>query len=216
MVHFARSDAGVSSPAGLRAEDDGGPDTPLRRPAALTNDLPDEIFGLVYRQMHALTCGRHRDLDDLVQAAAEEALRSLGRFERRSALSTWTYRICYHTLLRHHRSASRWLRRFTLTRDGHLPEGAAIGDDPDTSLDRAETILRLRRAVASLSPKRRAVVVMHDLEGLDVDEIAEIVDAKVATVRTRLRDGRKALAQLLKDDEYFGYFACVEGAKGAP
>jgi DNA-directed RNA polymerase specialized sigma24 family protein len=48
------------------------------------------------------------------------------------------------------------------------------------------------------------VVTLHDIAGLDIAEIAEIVGTKEATVRTRLRDGRRKLAQLLKSDEYFG------------
>jgi RNA polymerase sigma-70 factor (ECF subfamily) len=49
-----------------------------------------------------------------------------------------------------------------------------------------------------LSDKHRAVVVLHDLEGFDVDDIAGIVGANTLTVRSRLRDGRRQLRRLLK------------------
>ncbi len=67
-----------------------------------------------------------------------------------------------------------------------------------------ERYRRLYGALEQVSKKRRAVVALHDIAGLGVSEIAQIVDAKEATVRTRLRDGRKKLAQCLKADEYFG------------
>ena len=71
----------------------------------------------------------------------------------------------------------------------------------------------MRESVERLSPKRRAVVVLHDLEGIGVDEIAVIVDANVLTVRSRLRDGRRDLCRLLASDPYFGDEACRRGVE---
>jgi RNA polymerase sigma-70 factor, ECF subfamily len=164
----------------------------------------DAVFALVYRHMRALAAGREADLDDLVQAASEQALKSLSTFGGRAALSTWVYRVCYLTLLKHHRSVRRWLRRFRLTADGQLPDAPAPGPRADDALRERELALRLRAALARVSPKRRAVVVLHDLERLGVDEIATIVGAKEGTVRSRLRDGRKDLAAVLRRDPYFG------------
>jgi RNA polymerase sigma-70 factor (ECF subfamily) len=169
-----------------------------------------EVFALVYRQMQALA-GRVRDLDDLVQMAAEQVFRSLPRFEDRSALATWTYRICYFTLSKQRRWYKRWLRRFSYTSDGYQT------DDIDRShsgsaelLEQRERAGRLRRALEQVSPKRRLVVIMHDLEELELDEIAAIVGSNIHTVRSRLRDGRKLLAQALEQDPYFGDGACSE------
>jgi RNA polymerase sigma-70 factor (ECF subfamily) len=167
--------------------------------------LSSDVFALVYRQMRSLAGGR-ADFDDLVQIAAEQVLRSLASFEGRCKLSTWTHRICYVTVLRHERWYRRWLRRFTLTERGELDVHAAASEEP--TLEEFERIARLRKAVARLSPKRRTVVVLHDLEGRSIDEIAGIVAAKPLTVRSRLRDGRRNLARILCADPYFGDEAC--------
>jgi RNA polymerase sigma-70 factor, ECF subfamily len=176
-------------------------------PVARTSDraLANEVFPLVYRQMRSIAFGRS-DFDDLVQIAAEQVLRSFPSFEGRCQLSTWTYRICYVTVLRHERWYRRWLRRFALTDRGELEAEVAAQDEP--TLEAFERIARLRKAVARLSPKRRTVVVLHDLEGNSVDEIAAIVGAKPLTVRSRLRDGRRDLARILSADPYFGDEAC--------
>ena len=179
------------------------------RDGAGSAELATEVFALVYKQMRALTACRSRDLDDLVQIAAERALRALDSFEGRADLSTWTYRICYRTLLTHQRSHGRWLRRFIL--DNETVEAADESLGADESLEQHERARRLRAALASLSPKHRAVVVLHDLEGLSVVEIAEVVSAKHNTVRSRLRDGRRALSRALADDPYFGEEACRSG-----
>jgi len=61
----------------------------------------------------------------------------------------------------------------------------------------------LHRALAQLPPCKRSVIILHDLEGVEMKEIATIVEANERTVRSRLRDGRKKLAQLLIDDPLF-------------
>ena len=87
-----------------------------------------------------------------------------------------------------------------------------MSTDPENLdvLEARERARRLYRALNQLSPKRRTVVALHDLDGLDVEEIAAIVGANVLTVRSRLRDGRRLLAEKLRGDPYFGDEACGE------
>jgi RNA polymerase sigma-70 factor (ECF subfamily) len=172
----------------------------------------EEVFDLVYRQIRKLA-GRRHDVDELTQAAAEQVLRSLPTFEGRARLSTWTFRICYLTIRKHDRWYRRWLRRFAFTEDGELPESISEGEASDARFSRKEDLARLQAALDQLSPKRRAVVVMHDIEGLSIDEIASVVGAKPVAVRSRLRDGRKVLAEALASDPYFGEQACARGGK---
>lgn len=179
-----------------------------RSPALAAAKLRAEVFGLVYRQMLALA-GRSQDFDDLVQMAAEQVFRSLANFEHRCAPETWTYRICYHTLLKQRRWYRRWIRRFTLAQaDDPVIEAA----DRSDRLEQRERAARLYAALDQLSERRRTVVVLHDLDGLDVEEIAIIVGANANTVRSRLRDGRKLLALALQGDPYFGDEACRKAA----
>ncbi len=174
--------------------------------AAHALDLQERIFTLVYRQMNALWGRWRNDFDDLVQVASEHALRSLPSFRRESELSTWTYKICYRTVMRHRRWSSRWLRRFTL--DAPSADVTDRATDACANLEAAERVQRMRSALDRLSKKLRAVVVLRDLEGLEILEIAEIVGAGEATVRSRLRDGRRRLSELLRADPYFGNGAC--------
>lgn len=178
-----------------------------------TPRLRGEIFELVYRQMHSLA-GRAEDFDDLVQMAAEQVFRSLSSFQERCAPATWTFRICYHTLLKQRRWYHRWVKRFTYASDGTLPEVIEPASVPGAELlERRERAARLRLALDRVSPKRRAVVVLHDLEELEIEEIAAIVGANVNTVRSRLRDGRRLLAEALEADPYFGDEVCKEEAR---
>jgi RNA polymerase sigma factor (sigma-70 family) len=158
-----------------------------------------ELMLLVYKQMRSLI-GPHPELEDLAQTALEQVLKS--KFQGRSKLSTFTYAICYNVWLKHLRWHYRFLARFTVSawnEETHI----ADEDDPESLLAAQRRLQRLYSALESVSPRRRAVVTMHDVMGLEVREIAEIVRSGEATVRTRLRDGRKQLRRVLADDNYF-------------
>jgi RNA polymerase sigma-70 factor (ECF subfamily) len=173
--------------------------------------LEERIFALVYRQMNALWGRWRSDFDDLVQAASEQAVRALPSFRQQSELSTWTYKICYRTAMRHRRWSARWLRRFSLDAPDAEPRDRSM--DAFEQLEEAERVRRMRGALDRLSQKLRAVVVLRDLEELEIAEIAEIVGSGEATVRSRLRDGRRRLADLLRADPYFGAEASREGER---
>jgi RNA polymerase sigma-70 factor, ECF subfamily len=164
-------------------------------------EAPPELLRLLYRQIRSLA-GPRPDLDDLVQAAAERALKALPRFEGRSALSTWTYGIAYRTLLDHDRWFRRWRKRFSFAEDMRVPEPETERDSETAALELARA-RRLHEALEHLPPAKRAVLVLHDLEGVEMREIATIVTANERTVRSRLRDGRKKLLEILRADPLF-------------
>jgi RNA polymerase sigma factor (sigma-70 family) len=166
-----------------------------------------ELTLLVYRQMRALT-GPHRDLDDLAQTALEQILRS--RFRGESKLSTFTHSVCYHVWVKHLRFNYRFRARFVLA-ETEEPVSGVEATDPASLLEDRQRLLRLYEALERVSVKRRAVVALHDVSGLDVSEIASITGTSEATVRTRLRDGRKKLRALLARDPEFS-----QGASDAP
>ena len=91
-----------------------------------------------------------------------------------------------------------------------MPDGDEPLELPDDGITACECIEqreraeRLRNAIDGLSPKRKAVVVLHDLEELSIDDIAGMLGINPLTVRSRLRDGRSDLGRLLRNDPWFG------------
>jgi len=154
---------------------------------------------LVYRQMRSLI-GPHRDLDDLAQTALEQILRA--EFRGASKLSTFTHSVCYNVWLKHLRFNYRFRARFVPADAEDFPE-SVDPTNPGSLLEDRRRFTRLYQSLARVSAKRRAVVALHDISGLAVSEIAKVVGASEATVRTRLRDGRKKLRALLDDDPEF-------------
>lgn len=166
--------------------------------------VPDdrELLRLIVTQMRRLA-GPHRDFDDLVQKGWLEVNSALPRFRGEARLSTFVAAICYRVWSKHLRWSSRFFRRFLTSSDGCLPELADGRDPAPLTLERREEWRHLYAALDRITEKRRTVVILHDLQGLELEEIAGIVECGVTTVRTRLRDGRKALAEALREDPYF-------------
>jgi RNA polymerase sigma-70 factor, ECF subfamily len=161
----------------------------------------DELLALLYRQMRALA-GPRQDLDDLVQAAAERAVKALDRFEGRSSLSTFTYGIVYRTLIDHQRWFRRFQRRFVQGARDEADE-PSFPRSSETDLRELSRARRLYIALERLPEEKRASLILHDLEGLEASEVATISGTSEHTVRSRLRDARKKLAQLLRQDPLF-------------
>jgi len=162
------------------------------------NPVPDrELFELVYRRMRNLVPPSAPDFEDLVQAAATEVWRSLPDFQGRSELGTWIYTLCYRVLSNHRRWWRRYSLRFTVGVEDVFPSEQPL---PSELLDERGRVERVRALLGRMSDKYRAVVVLHDLEGFEVREIAGIVGANELTVRSRLRDGRRQLRRLLELD----------------
>lgn len=161
----------------------------------------DQLLTLLYRQLRSLA-GPRPDLDDIVQAAAERALKSQHRFERRSQWSTWTYGVAYRTLLDHDRWYARLRRRYLSSEEVKTPEPRTVTDS-EAMLVEVERARRLYEALDELPPAKRAVVVLHDLEGMSASEVAVVVGTNEGTVRSRLRDGRAKLVELLERDPLF-------------
>jgi len=118
-------------------------------------------------------------------------------------LSTFAYGVAYRTLLGHDRWFRRWRRRFSYAEDEPSTELPNPGESTEEAALRAQRSASLHRALAQLAPSKRAVIVLHDLEGLSMKDVATIVATNERTVRSRLRDGRRKLAEILTKDPGF-------------
>jgi len=156
-----------------------------------------QLYEAVHSRMRSLAGPAASDLDDLIQMAAEQTFKSIERYDGSCALTTWVYAVCYRVLLNHRRWYRRWKVRFTYLGAEH---DAPLEVPPPPELLEARARARdLHRALSRMSDKYRAVVVLHDLEELGIEEIARIVSCGQLTVRSRLRDGRKQLSRLLHE-----------------
>jgi RNA polymerase sigma-70 factor, ECF subfamily len=131
--------------------------------------------------------------EDLISEVFLDVWRQAGRFEARSAVSTWLLAIARYKAL----SA---LRRRP---DEELDEetAAAIedpGDNPETALEKKDKGEILRKCLTALSPEHREIIDLVYYHEKSVEEVAEIVKIPENTVKTRMFYARKRLSELLK------------------
>jgi RNA polymerase sigma-70 factor (ECF subfamily) len=135
------------------------------------------------------------DIDDACQDVFVQLFRYLPRFERRSELKTWVYRICVSQAarLRRKHTVRRTIARLLGTERAGEP--AAVGTDWTGLEARRE----MEAALEKMSQRQRLVFVLYELHGLPGEEIARIVACPHATVRGRLREARTILSQTLAE-----------------
>ncbi len=137
--------------------------------------------------------------DDLTQEAFLKALTQLPSFNGRSQFSTWLYRVAMNAA---HDYLRREVRSPIETR-GKVPEPIPNRNDrgPEKNAMESEFQHEVEEAIADLSPKLRAAIVLTSLQNLDVKEAAEIENCSTSTMYWRVHEARKRLKPRL--ERYF-------------
>ena len=163
--------------------------------------------------------GNEQEAEDVLQETFLSAFRAIDRFEGRSQLSTWLYRIAYNASLMRLRKRDQ-MTTFSLDsplgdesehgllESRHLVDWSTV---PDDQLLTAEARLEMDRAIAELPESLRATFILRDIQGLSGAETAEVLGITVQAVKNRLHRARLRLR-----DRLSGYFAeRIEGLRVA-
>ena len=165
----------------------------------------DRAFQLAYSILQ-----NRQDAEEVVQDAFIRIYRSLGNFRGDSQFSTWMYRIVVNLC----NNKFRWnkVRGANCTISMDAPLSNAEGDDdlrlelpssdasPNEQAEFADLRERLEKAMATLPESYRTAVMLRNVQQLDYEEIAKILDCAVGTVKSRINRGRELLRQALKGE----------------
>jgi RNA polymerase sigma-70 factor (ECF subfamily) len=154
------------------------------------------IYALAYR-----TLGREEDARDVVQDAFLRAFRGLKGFKGEAKFSSWLYRITLNL-------CRDWMRRERRAPLVQVPEGDDLIDlaeqmpSPDESVEdlvaRREMSQAVALAMAELPDEQRTAILLKEYQGLTFQEIAEMLDCPLSTVKTRLYQGLSVLRRRLE------------------
>lgn len=184
------------------------PDQPLVE-RAQENDpdafrqLVDKYKARIYYIAHRMM-SNHSDADDVAQETFIRAYRGLKKFKGHSGFYTWIYRIlvncCMDALRKRKRGGMDFQLNEAMDSEAPAPGGGAAWK-PTDALHGAE-LNELRSAVAealkSLPPKHRMALMLHELEGMAHQDIAQIMGCSVGTARSRLHYARMKMQQKLR------------------
>ena len=172
-------------------------DTLAGNPAAygqLVRKYQDRLFHSV---KHIL--GSACDAEDVVQEALVQAFVKLETFERSSTFYTWVYRIAVNMALSHRRRRKPTVSIEIIHQNsGREPTDRNPG--PDHRLLRQENVAKVHEALDKLPDEYRTVLVLREMDDMPYEDIAEILEIPVGTVRSRLHRGRIELRMLLKEE----------------
>ncbi len=164
----------------------------------LVRRYQERLYHSVYRLVE-----NAEDAQDVVQEAFLNAYQSLDGFKGDSLFFTWLYRIAVNTaisLKRKHRAMARMETRCNGEQPIE-PLDPSAANRPEHAMEQAEQQLRVRQALARLSPEHRAVLVMKDMEGQKYETMAEVLQVPIGTIRSRLHRARLELRDLLEKSE---------------
>ena len=167
--------------------------------ARLIEDHRDKLYRVAFRMT-----GHRQDAEDLLQDALIEAYRAFKRFQPGTHFDRWLYRIMTNTYIDRQRHLKRTGPTESLDqRRDDLGEGTAQRDIPDLENEPSRIVLDdlfgepVQRALDTLLPEFKMVLILSDIEGLSYDEIAEMMGTPVGTVRSRLHRARGQVRHIL-------------------
>jgi RNA polymerase sigma-70 factor, ECF subfamily len=194
MAELAQSLSWVRDEAELVAELQAGSDSAFDY---LVTYYHSSVYNLVYGIVSDAA-----DAADVTQEVFLRVFRGIRGFRRSSSLKTWLYRVSVRQALNHRRWCWRHHRQqVSIDADGpdngsawHLEDGDAT---PYEQCAAREIESSVRRALAEVPPVFRSAVILRDLEGLSYEEVAEILEVSVGTVKSRILRGRRMLKEIL-------------------
>lgn len=163
--------------------------------AALFNAHKRRVYSLCLRMT-----GDTAEAEDLAQEAFLQLFRKISTFRGESAFTTWLHRLVVNVVLMHLRK--KGLHQISLDEVDSTQEEPVkrdYGDDDRRLLGSIDRI-RLDRAIAALPPGYRTVFVLHDVEGYEHNEIAQIMDCSTGNSKSQLHKARLKLRERLRRD----------------
>lgn len=142
------------------------------------------------------------DAEDITQEVFIRAYQSMHAFRHDASVDTWLYRIATNLVIDRARRAKRAPLMVPAAADtddalGEIPANSR-DSDPQATAQLGELQKQVQKAIQSLPAKLRSVVVLHDMEGLSYEEVAQTVGCPVGTVKSRLFNARLLLRRKLQ------------------
>ena len=177
----------------------------IRRSQAGDSAAFDFLYQLHGRRVYALCLrmvNNPADAEDLMQEAFLQLFRKIGTFRGESAFSTWLHRMTVNVVLMRLRRKSLPTDSLEETLDPDQEKGSAKRDlgAPDLRLSGAVDRVNLERSIEQLPPGYRTVFVLHDVQGYEHNEIADIMGCSVGNSKSQLHKARTRLRELLQEE----------------
>lgn len=171
-----------------------------------TPEAVDEALGLLQNTVYSFSmkvCGHPEDAEDTMQEVLYRSIRHLAKLQEPKALAAWLYTVTRNRCWRMRKPMRTGAR--TVSLDALMPDDAELArllEDaaagPEEDLLGAEQHSLVQRAVLKIPPQLRMVLVLHDVEDLATEQVAQVLGLQPGTVRVRLHRARLAVRKQLQ------------------
>jgi RNA polymerase sigma-70 factor (ECF subfamily) len=158
----------------------------------------DRIYNTILR-----ICGNYDDSAELTQETFVKVIEKIHGFEGRSSFYTWIYRIAVNLAINHCRRESRF--EFSISGDELEKTKSLLGrylekgdSDPALIFERKECVELVQKALLKLEDAQRSILVLRDIEAMSYEQIAQVLQIELGTVKSRISRARSTLKEILE------------------
>ena len=174
---------------------------------AAIEKLVSKYQGRIYNLILKI-CSNPDDAAELTQDTIVKLLENIDKFESRSSFYTWAFRIAVNLTLNYRKRKAAIgftsLDAETVSADDETKQGLAAilsdakAPDPAKVAENKELCDLVQKGICKLDENNRVIIVLRDIEGMDYEQIAEVLGTELGTVKSRLSRARAALRQILE------------------
>lgn len=172
-----------------------------------------KIYNIAYRMFN-----NEEDAKDLSQEIFIKVFEKIHIFRGDSSFSTWIYRIAMNTCIDELRKR-KGRETYSMDKDIEMDDGTIPRELPDKAFNPEEVIInkevasRIQWAIGKLSEGYKEAVILRDLQGFEYNEISEILNCSLGTVKSRISRARMQLKNFLVKEEHFEYKSRLKNRK---
>ncbi|MGA2071544.1 MAG: sigma-70 family RNA polymerase sigma factor [Sedimentisphaerales bacterium] len=175
--------------------------------AAAIEKLVCKYQGRIYNLILKI-CSNPDDAAELLQDTIVKVIENIDKFQSRSSFYTWAFRIAVNLTLNYRKRKATVgftsLDAEMASADEQTKQGLAVilsddkSPDPAAVAENRELCELVQKGIRKLDDEHRAIIVLRDIEGMDYEQIAEVLGIELGTVKSRLSRARAALRQILE------------------
>ncbi len=169
----------------------------------VAQQLQVRLYNIALRML-----GNADDAGEVVQETFAKGLASLDSHRGESGAYTWLCRIAMNLAISRKRQAHSRGRTMSIDAETASDQSSALRQrlegrepSPEETAERSEEVVRVREALARVTPEHRAVLVMREIDGMDYQEIADVLELPLNTLKSRLFRAREELRKELMKSE---------------
>ncbi|GKX30017.1 RNA polymerase sigma factor [Vallitalea longa] len=168
----------------------------------LVMNYEKRVYNIAYQMF-----GNEHDANDMSQEVFIKVYKSLDKFNFKSSFSTWIHRITVNTCIDEYRKKKKNYQVESMDETMEQQDGTVHKQFVDKSLTPEEKAIKnenvrfIRESIDELKEEHKMIIILRDIKGYSYDDIADILDISIGTVKSRISRARASLKKIIKETQ---------------